>query len=53
MLLLLEHRFGTVPVRLVLRINKLTVDDLSRLYNLALDASSLSEIDEAISDVAG
>lgn len=53
LLLLLEHRFGTVPVRLVLRIDELSADELTRLYDEALDASSPDEIDEAIDDMTG
>lgn len=51
LLLLLEHQFGTVPVRLVLRLDDLTVDELSRLFDLALDASSLDEAEEAINEM--
>ncbi len=51
LLLLLEHQFGTVPVRLVLRIDNLTVDERSRLFDLAPDASSLEGVEQAINEM--
>lgn len=48
LLRLLEHNFGAVPVQLTLRIQDLPADELQRLFNLAMDASSLNDIDRAI-----
>ena len=48
LLRLLEHRFGPLPVQLVLRTEDLTIDDLNRLFDLALDASSLDEVAQAL-----
>lgn len=54
LLRLLAHRFPSVPVKLVLRIQKLNADALSDLFDLALTASSLDEIEQAVNQqVAG
>ena len=45
---LLEARFGAVPVGLVLRTEKLLTEQLKRLFNLAINATSLDEIEQAM-----
>jgi hypothetical protein len=45
---LLERRFGAVPVDLVLRTEKLLTEQLNRLFDLAVDATSLDEIEQAM-----
>jgi len=49
LLRLLERRFGAVPVDLVLRSEKLLTAQLNRLFDLAVDAKSLDEIEQAMS----
>jgi len=46
---LLEGRFGAVPVGLVLRTEKLLTEQLKRLFDLAINATSLDEIEQAMS----
>lgn len=48
LLRLLEGRFGPVPVRLVLDIQELTTEQLSRLFDLALEASSLADLEQTL-----
>jgi predicted transposase YdaD len=48
LLRLLERRFGGVPVDLVLRTEKLLTTQLTRLFDLAVDAKSLDEIEQAM-----
>jgi hypothetical protein len=43
----LEYRFETVPVRLVLRIQSLSIEELNRLFELTLTATSLQEVEQA------
>ncbi|MCI0394624.1 MAG: DUF4351 domain-containing protein [Chloroflexi bacterium] len=45
---LLEHRFGSVPAELILRTKDLKAEELVRLFDLALEASSLAEIEQAV-----
>jgi predicted transposase YdaD len=47
LLRLLEHRFEAVPVRLVLRIQSLSLEELNRLFELTLTATSLQEVEQA------
>lgn len=50
LLSLLEHRFETVPVRLVLQIQSLSIEELNRLFELTLTATSLQEVEQAAHD---
>ena len=45
---LLEGRFGAVPVDLVLRTEKLLTEQLRHLFDLAINATSLDEIEQAL-----
>jgi hypothetical protein len=45
---LLEGRFGAVPVGLVLRTEKLLTEQLKHLFDLAINATSLDEIEQAM-----
>jgi predicted transposase/invertase (TIGR01784 family) len=45
---LLEGRFGSVPVGLMLRTEKLLTEQLKRLFDLAINATSLDEIEQAM-----
>ncbi len=45
---LLEHRFGALPAPLASRLEALTVEQLNRLVDLALDATSLHEFTQAL-----
>ena len=45
---LLEGRFGAVPVGLVLRTEELLTEQLKRLFDLAINATSLDEIEQAM-----
>ena len=45
---LLERRFGAVPVDLMLTSEKLVATQLNRLFDLAVDAASLDEVEQAM-----
>lgn len=45
---LLEGRFGKVPVDLMLRTEKMLTDQLTRLFDLAVNATSLDEVERAL-----
>ena len=50
---LLERRFGAVPVDLMLTSEKLVATQLNRLFDLAVDAASLDEVEVSSSACAG
>ncbi len=43
-LILLQHRFGTLPETLIARLDILSAAQLNQLFNFSLDAGNLGEV---------